>query len=119
MWRCPRSSSGDLGTGAAPTGDGCSAYWRARLTAGPLPCYRCRRPVYVTQRWQVEHMVSRVHGGNVTAISNQWVSHGHCNESHGGKIGAARTNAGRTKTTRPVVVDLGPEAARGIRGWSP
>ncbi|MEV7972858.1 HNH endonuclease [Cellulomonas sp. NPDC089187] len=87
-------------------------YWTRRLGAGPLPCYRCRRPVHLGQRWQVEHITPRSLGGRL-GRDNEWVSHGRCNESHGGKLGAARTNARNKKAT----VRLESERERGIRGW--
>lgn len=88
------------------------AYWRRQLEAGPLPCARCPRLVYVEQAWQVEHVEARTDGGAL-GRSNQWVSHAHCNASHGGKIGAARRNL-----RRPTVVEQqASERSRGIRGW--
>ncbi len=88
------------------------AHWARRLAHGPLPCYRCRRPVYAHQRWQVEHMEERALGGREDR-SNEWVSHGRCNESAGGKLGAAMRNA----RCAPVVARLESEESRGIRGW--
>lgn len=88
------------------------AYWRARLAAGPLPCYRCGRPVTVDS-FTVEHIVERALGGSATDVGNQWVSHPGCNMSAGGKIGAARTNA-----RKPVAVQRETdERSRGIRGF--
>ncbi len=70
------------------------AYWRSQLTAaGALPCYRCRQPVTIDQRWTVEHIVQRSLGGDANDPTNQWVSHAKCNFSDGGRLGAAKTNA--------------------------
>ncbi|KMM45603.1 hypothetical protein CWIS_09690 [Cellulomonas sp. A375-1] len=90
------------------------AYWRARLVAGPLKCARCPRLVHPWQTWQVEHLVARALGG-ASDRSNEWVSHASCNARHGGKIGAARTNARRAAS--PSSVRLPPQGDRGIRGW--
>ena len=85
-------------------------HWKARL---PLPCFRCGKPVLPTQRWQVEHIVERVYGG-AHGIGNQWVSHATCNESAGGRIGAAITNTRRAQA-QPAN-GMTPERDRRIRG---
>ena len=75
------------------------AYWRRLL---PLPCYRCQQPVLPGQRWHVEHIIDRALGGREDDRNTQWVSHGRCNESAGGKLAAElrRTRAADTDTTR-------------------
>lgn len=89
------------------------AYWRPRL---PLPCRRCRRPVFdnPTKRyggWHVGHIIDRALGGT-NDLTNTWPEHDHCNMSAGGKLGAHITNARRATTqTR-----LASEVSRGIRG---
>lgn len=83
------------------------AYWAVRL---PLPCRRCGKPVTKDQRWQVGHIVDRADRGAVADIANQWPEHGKCNESAGGRRGAAITNARRD------AVVLASSRARGIRG---
>ena len=88
------------------------AHWRGRLQAGPLPCYRCGKPVTVHDRWTVEHLLERAYGGSETDVSNQWVAHLHCNSSAGGRIGAAITNGRRSAT----VERMDSERSRGIRG---
>lgn len=90
------------------------AYWRARIAAaGALPCWRCGRPLTVSSKWTVGHLVDRAAGGSVSSPSNQWPECAHCNYSAGGKLGAARRNARRVVAS-PV---RGSERARGIRGW--
>lgn len=90
------------------------AYWRARLdAAGALPCFRCGRPVSSRDRWQVEHMTERGLGGDPTDPANQWVSHGRCNESAGGRL------AQKMRQTKSIYQPRGgmtAERARGIRG---
>lgn len=66
------------------------AYWAPLL---PLPCWRCRQPVLPEHRWQVEHIHERAAGGAEEGVGNQWVSHGRCNESAGGKLGGKRRAA--------------------------
>ncbi len=66
----------------------------------PAPCVnRCKLggTVYPGQRWHVGHIVDKAYGGT-DARSNLGPSHAHCNQSDGGKIGAARTNAKRKQT---------------------
>lgn len=84
------------------------AQWASRL---PLPCRRCPYPVLPTQRWQVGHIVDRSLGGT-DDVSNQWPEHARCNESAGGKLGAAKTNARRPSR----VLRMASERVRGIRG---
>lgn len=86
------------------------ALWAARL---PLPCRRCGRPVHPGQRWQVGHVIDRARGGS-DHLENQWPEHAYCNESAGGKLGAARSNARRADLTARR--DIRRERARGIRG---
>lgn len=93
------------------------AYWRSRLEAeGALPCWRCPHPVTVRDRWQVEHIVPRSAGGDMTDVGNQWVSHGACNESHGGRLGQAARRAARGQSTPAPAQAMTAERARGIRG---
>ncbi|WP_448074114.1 HNH endonuclease [Georgenia yuyongxinii] len=79
-----------------------------------MPCFRCGRPVLATDRWQVEHVIERALGGNADP-SNEWVSHGRCNESAGGKLGARITNTRRADTPNPRAA-MPPERDRRIRG---
>lgn len=86
----------------------CRAHWKARLhQEGMLPCYRCGKPVTPEMRWDVEHTVRRVDGGNDGDLSTQWVSHAACNRADGGRVGAARTNA-RKAERKPVVLNRWP-----------
>lgn len=80
------------------------AYWRPLL---PLPCYRCRQPVLPHQRWHVEHTIDRALGGREDDIATQWVSHGRCNESAGGRLAQQlaaekRTTPSRRREERPL-----------------
>ena len=95
------------------------AYWADRL---PQPCSRCGKPVTREQRWQVDHWPigraeAKLRGMSLRDLPT-WPAHGHCNESSGGKEGAARTNAQRraTKAQSQPRRDFGPDYARGIRG---
>ena len=87
------------------------ALWAARL---PLPCRRCRRPVYANQRWHVGHVVDLARGGAEDDVANQWPEHARCNESAGGTLGAQRSNARKTDLTARR--DQRRERSRGIRG---
>jgi HNH endonuclease len=61
---------------------------------GAWPCGRCGHPVTVEQRWHVGHKVAYRDGGP-TSMDNTAPEHGRCNESEGGKAGAAITNSRR------------------------
>lgn len=82
------------------------AYWGARLAAGPLPCYQCGRPVTTAMRWHVEHVVPRAMGGSPHDISNQWVSHGSCNERAGQALTQARVRAKKRDDSNRRLLDL-------------
>ena len=95
------------------------AQWTPRL---PQPCCRCGKPVIASQRWQVDHWpIGRAEASRLGIPLESlatWPAHGHCNESEGGKTGAAMTNARRrvTKSAKVPRRDFGPDHARGIRG---
>jgi 5-methylcytosine-specific restriction endonuclease McrA len=80
-----------------------AAIWRKRLEAElPMPCIRCRR--WITEdtpraAFEVDHIISLSEGGTNDA-ENLALSHKKCNRSHGGKQGAAVTNAKRIPNTR-------------------
>ena len=84
------------------------AQWLPRL---PQPCGKCGNVVTAEMTWTVGHIVDRALGGS-DHISNTWPEHALCNFRAGGKLGAARTNARRTRT----VERLDSERVRGIRG---
>jgi len=69
----------------------------------PAPCIECGRPVLPEHRWHVAHRTPAMLGGR-TDISNCGPAHASCNLRSGGKLGAAKTNAGR-------------KSDRGIRPW--
>ena len=69
----------------------------------PLPCVDCGRPVHPEQAWHVGHIVAAAHGGTMT-LDNVGPSHGRCNTTAGGRLGAQLSNAGR-------------RAQRDIREW--
>jgi len=72
-----------------------SALWRERIGMQlPLPCVRCRRTVERGDAWQVDHIQSISQGGGKTS-ENLGPAHRRCNAQHGGKQGAAVTNAKR------------------------
>lgn len=72
-----------------------SKKWRKRFAPMlPLPCPRCRKPVLPEQAWDVDHIIAISEGGTKTA-DNLTPAHRRCNNSHGGKLGAAKTNAKR------------------------
>lgn len=72
-----------------------SKLWRKRLgPLLPLPCPRCGRLVQPEQKWDVDHIIALSQGGTKTA-DNLTPAHIRCNRSHGGKLGAAVTNAKR------------------------
>ena len=88
------------------------AYWKPRIRATlPAPCVDCGHVVTVEMRWQVGHIVALHEGGTKTA-DNLGPSHSNgsgpggrsCNQSAGGRMGAAKTNG--TK-----------RAARRLPGW--
>jgi 5-methylcytosine-specific restriction endonuclease McrA len=63
----------------------------------PAPCVnRCQLggTVYPGQKWHVGHIIDKAYGGTDT-LDNFGAAHARCNQSDGGKIGAARTNAQR------------------------
>ena len=86
------------------------AYWATQL---PLPCSKCKRPVVPGQRWQVDHLIPRALGGDLTDRANQWPAHGRCNERAGTALGMQIKNA--RKKTNPVGA-MTAETSRGIRG---
>lgn len=66
----------------------------APLVASGVACFRCRKPILPGQDWDPDHILDRAHGGTDDP-SNLWPSHRRCNQSAGGKAGAAITNAKR------------------------
>lgn len=69
--------------------------WKRVLEGqGAWPCGKCGRPVTVEMRWHVGHIVAHRDGGP-TSLDNTAPEHGRCNESEGGKAGAAITNRKR------------------------
>lgn len=71
---------------------------RERVAATlPAPCVECGKPVHAGQRWHVGHRRALAQGG---AIGDYGPAHGSCNESNGGKLGAAVTNAKRGAVTK-------------------
>ncbi len=74
------------------------AYWTARLTAGPLPCSKCGRPVTTAMRWHVDHVVPRAMGGASNDVNNTWPAHGRCNESAGQALAQSRMRARRDQS---------------------
>lgn len=61
----------------------------------PAPCFRCGRIVTAEMDWHADHVQEATFGGTDEA-SNFAPSHKKCNESAGGRIGAAMTNARTT-----------------------
>lgn len=57
----------------------------------PRPCTRCGETVTADMKWHADHILEDVFGGTSTP-DNLGPAHKHCNESAGGKIGAAMTN---------------------------
>ena len=64
---------------------------QARL---PEPCTKCGWPVYAEHAWQIDHIVAVSQGGS-DDWSNLGPAHKRCNQSDGGKLGAAMTNSRR------------------------
>ncbi|MDY0827552.1 hypothetical protein SK224_00260 [Microbacterium sp. BG28] len=56
-----------------------------------VACGRCPRPIEPGERYDVGHVDE--HGGH--GIDNLRAEHIGCNRRHGGRLGAAITNAGR------------------------
>lgn len=80
----------------------------------PAKCLDCPHPVLPEHQWQVGHIVAAMDDGQLRP-SNVGPSHAwcpacrkRCNQSAGGKRGAAIVNAARAGRSR---------AARGLRPW--
>jgi hypothetical protein len=81
--------------------------WKPRIAATlPAPCVDCGHVVTAEMTWQVGHIVPVWRGGEKTT-DNLGPSHSNgsgpggrsCNQSAGGRMGAAKTNAAK-KTAR-------------------
>lgn len=82
-----------------------SAHRRARATALQAlregePCHFCGRPMYRTQRLQLDHVVPVVLGG---ARGTRQLVHGVCNESAGAALGN-RLRGKRRATARKAPI---------------
>lgn len=71
----------------------------------PAGCVRCGGLVTDEMEWHADHIQERDAGGG-DSPSNLGPAHARCNESHGGRIGAAITNGvrvqpGVTRERRP------------------
>lgn len=91
---------------------------RATITPQlPLPCIDCGHPVTPDQKWQVGHRLAAGLGGRPTR-ANTGPSHTYCpacnrkcNQSAGGKLGAAVVNAKRKSESERT------QAEAGRRSW--
>ena len=71
---------------------------RARITAMlPQPCIDCGNAVHPGDQWQVGHRIPASAGSTAT-VANIGPSHTGCNLRSGGRMGARKTNARRTRT---------------------
>lgn len=76
-----------------------------RLLAATLPrkCMDCPHVVTEEMRWQVGHLIPANQGGRTTfencAPSHEWCPwcRKRCNQSSGGRMGAAKVNAARRR----------------------
>lgn len=78
-----------------------SARWRARIRAAwPGDCWRCGRPLEITDPWDVGHIEDRVDGSTNTAENIGGPECYPCNRGSGGRRGNAIQAAARAARTR-------------------
>lgn len=76
--------------------NGAGAKARARLARTlPAPCCRCGKPVTADMAWEADHIVALDQWPESKPYPDSLVrvAHKSCNRAHGGRIGAAKTNA--------------------------
>lgn len=75
----------------------------AMVRNGEAACTKCGRPIVEGMVWQIDHIIAIVDGGTDN-WDNLGPAHKRCNQSDGGRKGAAITNArkgNKAKTEYP------------------